>query len=118
MAENHHTDSPAILQDDGSYTFAPAFTADTVHSIERSHANWQPIRRAAMAVLARSYDDLAEPLVDDDEKADALIFLVEQIDEFLQWRERESELLHNALARLQLVLMQEAERLEAGMTRH
>ena len=118
MAKNQHTDSPAILQDDGSYTFAPAFTADTVHSIERSHTNWQPIRRAAMVVLTRSYDDLAKPLVDDDEKSDTLIYLIEQIDEFLQWRERESKLLNNALARLHLVLMQEAERLEAGMTRH
>lgn len=112
-----HTDSPAILQADGRYTFRPALDEQTIHAIEDSHRTWEPIRRAALAVLSRSYDDLAEPLVKDDaDGAETLLYLLEQLEEYKAWRERETDLIGNALARLQMVLFQEAERFTTGET--
>lgn len=112
-------DSPITQNADGSYTFEPAYGMDTVHGIEQSHTNYQPIRRAAMIVLARSYDELAEPLVQDDEtKAETLVYLAEQVGEFLEWRKHEQELIEAAHARLLLLLSQEAEKLEPREVLH
>ena len=112
-------DSPITQLADGTYTFGAAYGMDTIQNIEASHANWQPIRRAALYVLARTYDELAEPITQDDTpKAEALVYLAEQVGEFLEWRKREQELLEAANARLLLLLSQEVERLEAAETRH
>lgn len=112
-------DSPIIQKPDGSYTFGPAYGMDTVHGIEQSHANWQAIRRAAMILLARSYDELAEPLEQENERqCEALVYLAEQIGEFLEWRKREQELLEAAHARLMLMLSQEVEKLEPSEVLH
>ena len=115
QAEDSHVTQNA----DGTYTFGAAFGDDTVQNTEASHSAYQPIRRAALYVLARTYDELAEPITQDDTpKAEALVYLAEQVGEFLEWRKREQELLEAANARLLLLLSQEVERLEAAETRH
>ena len=110
--------SAAILLESGNYTFRAVLEDSMLDTIEQNHNSWQPIRRAALVVMCRDYEALAAPLVrNDEEKAETLIYLIEQLDEFLAWRKREQELLEAAAARLMLVLTQEAERFTVGETK-
>jgi len=105
------------LLDSGDYTFPAALKDSQLDTIEQNHLSWQPIRRAALALLCRDADTLAAPLrANDDEAGQTLLYLAEQLDDFLAWRETETEMLKAAHARLWLTIAQEADRLEAGET--
>ncbi|NEV64127.1 hypothetical protein [Thiorhodococcus minor] len=106
--------SQAILQENGTYRFDAAIADSTIDNAETAHTNFEPIRRAALLVLERSYEQLAQPLRDSNEAGSALLNLYAEIDKYLKWRQSETELLESAHARLLLVLSQEAEGIESA----
>ena len=94
---------------------SPRVPAAYVDAFVTARADW--VRTAQARAAARREREAAEaPALPP--KAEALVYLAEQVGEFLEWRKREQELLEAANARLLLLLSQEVERLEAAETRH
>lgn len=95
-------------------TFTAALLDSQLDTGEEARLSWEPVRRTALALLTRDYDSIAAPLrQNDDEAAQALIELAERLDDYLELRDYETDLLKAARARIWLVLGQEADRLDA-----
>ncbi len=93
-------------------TFPAALTDRQVKEGEEIHQSWQPIRRAALVVLSRDSSFLSDGVKNDD-TAETLLSLAEDIGDFLTWRENETKLLTAAHARLLAVLEQKCASNEA-----
>lgn len=96
-------------------TFPAALNDRLLKKAEKQHQAWQPIRRAALAILRRDSIDLTAAL-QDEKSAEALLDFAQSLDDFMAWREDETKFLTAAHARLWLVLGQESERLLAAQS--
>lgn len=84
-------------------TFRAALTKTAMEKGGVVAQSWGPIRRLAYATLTRPAKELLRNL--DVERSEALLSLAENITDYLRWRERETELLESARARILTVLM-------------
>ena len=82
--------------------FNAALTKDELFNGEKAAESWRVTRRCALITLTRGSAQQLEFM--DAETADALIGALDSLSEYLKWRERDTELLKAAQARMLMVL--------------
>ncbi|MEA1050482.1 hypothetical protein U5801_11770 [Lamprobacter modestohalophilus] len=70
---------------------------------ESVRRGWHAVHKLSLAVLTRDSDQLLDA-VNDEERAEAFLQLLEHLKDYIDWRRHESDLLASAFARLAIVL--------------
>jgi hypothetical protein len=80
--------------------FSPALMPTEVEAGEKRAEGWGPVRRIAYATLTQSSTKMLADLKKDENYAHALLDVVKNIEDYLDWREEETKLLKAASARI------------------
>lgn len=84
--------------------FAAAITADELQGSLNVRKGWFQVHRLALKILTRSSAELVE-ISSKGNGAEALLELLTNLGDYLEWRKAETEILEGALARVTLVLL-------------
>ena len=85
-----------------SIEFDAALTKDELLNGEQAAESWSVTRRCALRTLTSGSAQQLENM--DAETADALMGALDSLSEYLKWRERDTELLKAAQARMLVIL--------------
>ncbi len=81
--------------------FLAAITKDQMYKDEEAAQNWGVTRRVSMAALTRSSSDLEDLSAP---AAEGMMEALENLSEYLEWREHETERLKAAQARMVMAI--------------
>lgn len=107
MAKKHLTSRKAVnWRNVATPAFDAVFTEDQVEEgVRKAEEDWGWIRRAALVTLARSSEELRAHCKDPD-AAEFWLDLAEHLNQYLEWRKAEGEMLETARARILSVLVE------------
>lgn len=83
--------------------FEALITEDQMAKIEHAHESWEPVRQAAQAMLQHDSAHFAE-LLQTNEGSATVLELAQQLEDYLAWRDSQTEALQAASTRLWLAI--------------